>query len=111
MKSQFELLHCPCGCELNAHNRLELLYQALIDYYGDNVVITSLVNCEMHNNHSMFATFNQHPDRVAKYLRTLKSHGFRAVYYVTSSRWLLTVKHHDGVQYESSPEMGEHPNL
>lgn len=109
MKSQFKLLHCPCGCELSAHNRLELLYQALIEHCGDDVAIHSLVNCEMHNNHSMFAKFNQHPDRVAKYLRTLS--GFRAVYYITSSRWLLTVNHHDGVQYESSPEMGEHPNL
>lgn len=108
MKSKFKVLHCPCGCELGAHGRLELLYQELINNCSD-VVIHSLVNCEMHNNHSMFATFKQNPDRVAKYLRTL--HGFRAVYYVTSNRWLLTVKHHDGVQYESSPEMGEHPNL
>lgn len=42
MKSKFETLHCPCGCELGVSNSLEFVYSWLKD---KGFEVYGVVNC------------------------------------------------------------------
>lgn len=99
MKSKFEDLQCPCGCELAAEHRLERLY-CLLKEYG--FTITGLVNCASGNN-TMKVHSHDIPDLQEKKLKkSMKSLGFSytAEYDHDDCTWLVTVGDKKGVVYK-----------
>ena len=97
MKSKIEDLHCPCGCELGAHHRVELLYE---HFKADGFEVIGMVNCSTTNTELVVRTDKLHDDKVGKYMEQLMQvmgFKFRAVY--IAGDWCLDVSRNDGVIY------------
>lgn len=59
MKSRYPPLQCPCGCELQSTNRVELLYCALIE---SGMTVTAGANCKVeHSQHLLLAVLPLDP--------------------------------------------------
>lgn len=114
MSSEFQALQCPCGCELNAENRLERLYRALLLYFSDELNnesnIVGMVDCASSNSKLKFIS-KELPDRVHKRilrLRTVLGFDFLVVY---DGDWTFDVNKKGGLIYEPIQRMAEHTDI
>lgn len=100
MKSKFEDLQCPCGCELAAEHRLELVYKHL-KYLGFEV--QGMVNCEQGRNSMLTVRVHDiHPDVVNKHIGGMKHQlGFEITcwYDAAGKYWICDVNYKHGVLF------------
>lgn len=111
MSSEFEALQCSCGCELNAENRLECLYRALLFNFNNDLLL-GLVDCSKGVNSQLKLITNELPDRVNKRIvKILDELGFGCKVLVLDGAWLFDVNKKGGISYEPVQRMGQNTNV
>lgn len=113
MRSKIEALQCSCGCELSAHNKIEVVHNTLLSYYGNKVTFTSMVDCESGTNDKLLCSVvGRHPDTVHKEMLILAgTHKRLRVVHKPDNHWELCMQQPYGVFYEPAQPMGHNPNI
>lgn len=111
MSSEFQALQCSCGCELNAENRLECLYKALLLIFPNDLIL-GLVNCETGINSQLKLVTKELPDRVSKRVEGIRGTiGFDFAVEVHADCWTFDVNQKGGISYEPIQRMAEHTDV